>query len=212
MLEEFIPTVKHAAVAIRYGCLWNFMFQQSDAFHALQKHLVSDATYASLHLRLGDVFLGAGQNFRMNLQEQLVVDAIGCALATTQAHCPRCSKLVVLSDSLSVKKWVANPSWVDNSFPNSTIVVTTTLNKSGAVSKPTHSEPGRGATKIGVMESWADMSIIARSTVAIQTSGGFAESAAAIGLVPVRREFRAEGKQCNVVSGGTTNPLSVFPR
>jgi len=195
----------------RLGCLWNFMFQISDAgVHLVEPDLKShqhqdlrSRNYLSMHLRFGDKHMGAGGDGRMNETEDVLKTALSCALnaSVNSDGLLDVDYIELLTDSMKMKKVATNPEWLQKQFPEhfDHVLIDSSRDIHGNLTKPKHTEPTRGATTDGIFSAWRDQMIIAHSSRGVYSSGGFAIMASEIGLVPELWNFLSKTSECRKV-------------
>lgn len=198
----------NASSGHRLGCLWNFMFQMSDAgLHLAESDQQSQhqqdmrsRNYLSMHLRFGDKHMGAGKDGRMNETEDVLKHALSCALTASLNSDGQLAVdyIELLTDSMKMKQVATNPEWLRKEFSEhfDHVMIDSTRDPAGNLTAPTHTEPSRGATKEGIYSAWRDQMIIAHSSRSVYSSGGFAVMASEIGLVPEVWNFQSKTGEC----------------
>lgn len=167
------------------GCVWSLAFKMSEFYQqAISERMpLAPMSYAVVHVRGGDEWMTASGTDEKRIKdrkalERVLASVLHCASPIEAQH------IIVLTDTTFIQNLAINASWISNEFPDGSIATPT--NADGLPYIPTHTQPGRGSTKDGVLNAWLDFGIIARALAVVRTSGGFAFWASQIGFVPFK--------------------------
>eukprot|EP00930_Biecheleria_cincta_P058763 TRINITY_DN44560_c0_g1_i1.p1 TRINITY_DN44560_c0_g1~~TRINITY_DN44560_c0_g1_i1.p1 ORF type:complete len:491 (-),score=50.91 TRINITY_DN44560_c0_g1_i1:50-1522(-) len=197
-----MPMLANAASDLlpHIGCAFNFLLRPSPKYRALQATrmpIKAGSRYISVHVRMGDYVMDnrslAQSDVRSSSASESLEAALRCALQAPVVA----DTILVFSDSAEVKSLAVNNTWVSDTLGSEIAgyKVNTTRDAEGNVFAPKHTELNLGASQDGVISAWADQAILADSVAVIRTSGGFARSAAVMGLVPILWTASKDG-QC----------------